>query len=148
MTGTARAATNGRKYQHYNVTRHKYNSDDDVCCPTVTQETAVGKTIADYQCCATYYVHYAQGERCCVSNTTVHYTESHNETNRSNIHNATTDANGTVDASLPDLVPAGSTDRVAYVIHEAGVFWKDDTYRQIIGHKGAGLIYAKWQAHT
>jgi hypothetical protein len=63
--GTARAVTSGRKYFNYNVTRHKYNSDNDVCCAQVTQETAVGKTATDYQCCAVNYVHYSAGERCC-----------------------------------------------------------------------------------
>lgn len=124
---SGRALAHGRKHKNYNVTRHKYDSrsNGEQCCHQVEQETATTphKPVEEFTCCDEWYVHYSAGERCCNGTAT--------ETRHRNVTSAGSDAYQHV---------------IGYIA--SGVYWSHDTYRQLIGHKGAGMVYGEWSAAT
>jgi hypothetical protein len=134
---SGRAVAHGRKHKHYNVTRHKYDSranSGEQCCDQAVQETATTprKPVNEFTCCGEWYVHYSAGERCCNGTTT--------ETRLRQVENGTNATGATQYFDEPYQHVIGFL--------TSGVYWSLDPYRQVIGHKGAGMIYGEWSAAT
>ena len=47
---------------------HRYDAENDMCCPNAAREYAIGKSKNDFYCCGSFYADDSAGHGCCDGN--------------------------------------------------------------------------------